>query len=81
MYIDVSLVNMFEKRYGKKYDIEKAIEECGIWCTADEIRFVEWEEFDAPLEEIMSEYYFIVMGNKIFFCSPEQFIKDCDEWT
>ena len=79
MYIDVSLVNMFEKRYGKKYDIEKAIEECGIWCTANGIRF-EWEEFEAPLEEIMSEYYFIVMGNKIFFCSPEQFIKDCDEW-
>lgn len=79
MYIDENLINTFRKRYGEKYNIEEAIEECGVWSTADGIRF-EWEDFEATLEEIMDEYYFIVERNKIFFCSPEQFINDCDEW-
>ena len=79
MYIDKSLIALCEERYGKNFDINKAIECCGIWYSLEGVR-AEWEDFDATLEEVISEYYFIIEENKILFCSPEQFISDCDEW-
>ena len=77
MYIDPILTNFFKKRYGEK-DIIIALDNCGIWYSLDGIR-AEEEDFDKTLEETMADYYYIIIDNKIKFCSPEQFLRDCDE--
>ena len=77
MYIDPILINFFEKRYGEK-DIIMALDNYGIWYSLDGIR-AEEEDFDKTLEETITDYYYIIIGNKIKFCSPEQFLQDCDE--
>lgn len=77
MYIDPELKFEFKSRYGNK-DIKKALDNCGIWYSLEGIR-AEEEDFYKTLEETMYEYYFIVIDNKIKFCSPEQFLQDCDE--
>ena len=83
MYIDVALIDDFQKRYPNIFigsDIENIIEECGIWYpTIDSVR-AEWEDFDASLEEICSTYYFIIDKNKFRFVSPETFWPDVEEY-
>ena len=77
MYIDADLIRYLEKENFRSTDVVEVIEECGIWYSFEGVK-AEWEDFDATLEEVMSEYYFVVDGNKIFFCSPEEFIDDCE---
>ena len=77
MYIDPVLIDFFEKRYGEK-DIIIALDNCGIWYSLDGIR-AEEEDFNKTLEETITDYYYIIIDNKIKFCSPEQFLQDCDE--
>ena len=80
MYIDVALINDFEKHYPNKWSsvLEDLIEKCGIWYSADGIR-AESEDFEMTLEEICSVYYFVVDKNKIRFCSPNQLWEDIEE--
>lgn len=79
IYIDEYLRRTFEERYrDKNLDIQDAIEQCGVWYSIDGIR-AEEEDFSLTLQEIITDYYFIVEGNTIKFCSPDMFIEDCDE--
>lgn len=82
MYIDVALIDDFQKKYPNTFisDIEKIIDECGIWYpTIDSVR-AEWEDFEASLEEICSTYYFIIDKNKFRFVSPLTFWSDVEEY-
>ena len=81
MYIDVALIDDFRKRYPSHYEIsiEKILEECGIWCTIASTR-AKNEDPDITLEEICSVYYFAIEGNKIFFCNPDEFWDDVEEY-
>lgn len=78
MYVDPALIDAFKSKYGNKKDIMEALDNCGIWYSLDSIR-AEEEDFDKTLEETMTDYYYIIIDNKIKFCSPEQFLQDCDE--
>lgn len=80
MYIDNELVQTFKKSYGDEYNIMEAIDENGVWYTLDEIK-EEWENPDLTLEEIISACYLVVEDNEMFFCTPEDFLYDCDEWV
>lgn len=81
MYIDVALIDEFDKKYGKilTSSLEVLLLRCGIWFSANGIR-AEQENFDLTLEEIFSEYYFIVDENTIKFASPEQLWEDMEEY-
>lgn len=77
MYIDPELVDYIIMNYGTKVDINKIVENCGIWCTLDGIR-AEWEAFEATLEDVITDTYFIVEDNKMFFCAVSNIIDDID---
>ena len=77
MFIDPELVCYIEKNYGYNIDVDKIVENCGIWCTADAIR-ADWEDFEATLEDIISDTYFIVEDNKMLFCSVNNILEDID---
>lgn len=81
MYIDVALIDDFNKKYPQYLgsELEKILNECGIWYSADGIR-AETEDFEMSLEEICSVYYFIINKNKIKFCSPDQLWEDIEEY-
>lgn len=81
MYIDVALINDFDKKYGKTLtsSLELLLLRCGIWFSADGIR-AEQENFGLTLEEIYSEYYFIIDENTIKFTSPDQLWEDMEEY-
>ena len=79
MIIDKELVDYVHTTFGKDIDAEKIVENCGIWCSLDGIR-AEWEYFEATLEEVMEETYFIVQDNKMFFCSSSQIFEDIAEF-
>lgn len=81
MYIDVALINDFQKRYPNVYVsvIEEILEECGIWYSANGIR-AETEDFEMTLEEICSVYYYIIDKNTIKFCNPDQLWEDIEEY-
>lgn len=66
-----------EREYGTAKRINELIEECGIWYTENELK--KEIDDDITLEEIMSDYYFVVEDNKILFCSVEQMIDDIRE--
>lgn len=70
MYIDPELEDYITMNYGIGIDIEKIVENCGIWYTLDGIK-AEWEEYEATLEEIVLETYFIIEDNKMLFCTSE----------
>ena len=79
MYIDVALINDFQKRYPNvaiSY-LENILEYCGTWYSADGIR-AESEDFDMSLEEIASVYYFVIEGNDIKFASPDPLWDDIE---
>jgi len=81
MYIDVALINDFQKRYPNvalSY-LEDILEYCGVWYSAEGIR-AESEDFDMTLEEICSVYYFIVDKNKIKFANPDALWEDIVEY-
>ena len=81
MYIDVALIDEFNKKYGNKLtsSLEILLLRCGIWFSIDGIR-AEQENFDLTLEEVCSEYYFIIDNNDIKFASPEQLWEDMEEY-
>lgn len=81
MYIDVALINDFQKRYpnvAMSY-LEDVLEYCGVWYSAEGIR-AETEDFDMTLEEIASVYYFIIEENKIRFTPPDALWEDIEEY-
>lgn len=77
MYIDPELIDYITKNYGKNIDIEKIIEHCGIWYSFEDIK-KEWEDYEATLEDIVSDTYFIIEENKILFCSVNNILDDID---
>ena len=79
MIVDKELVDYIHTTFGKDIDVEKIVENCGIWCSLDGIR-AEWEYFEATLEDVMEETYFIVQDNKMFFCSSSQIFEDIAEF-
>lgn len=77
LYIDLALIKFMEREYGTAKHINELIEECGIWYTENELK--KEIDDDVTLEEIISDYYFIVEDDKILFCSVEQMIDDIRE--
>lgn len=77
MFIDPELVIYIEKNYGYNIDIDKVVENCGIWCSLDGIK-AEWEDFEATLEDVISDTYFIVEDNKMLFCTVNNILEDID---
>lgn len=83
MFIDLELVDEFNRKYKDKPkyfpSLTVLLLRCGIWFSADGIR-AEQENFDLTLEEICSEYYFIIDENTMKFASPEQLWEDMEEY-
>ena len=83
MFIDLELVDEFNRKYKDKSkyfpSLTVLLLRCGIWFSADGIR-AEQENFDLTLEEICSEYYFIIDENTMKFASPEQLWEDMEEY-
>ena len=69
MYIDVALINDFQKRYPNVYV-----------SVIEEIFRAETEDFEMTLEEICSVYYYIIDKNTIKFCNPDQLWEDIEEY-
>lgn len=71
MYYDPSLVSDLE--IYEITDPRPYLEKCGVWKT------YERETEDLSLEEIFCNYYFIIKGDKILYCSPDIFIDQINE--
>lgn len=82
MYIDVSLIDDFKKRFPNRLasELEEVINNCGFWYPSVTSVQAEWEDFTMTLEEICSVYYFIIEKDSIKFVSPESFWDDVDEY-
>ena len=82
MYIDVSLIDDFKKRFPNRLasELVEVINNCGFWYPSVTSVQAEWEDFTMTLEEICSVYYFIIEKNSIKFVSPESFWDDVDEY-
>ena len=79
MYIDLALQKAVEHRHGK-VDLERLVEECGIWYPSPDAVRAEQEDFEMTLEEIFSEMYYVIIDNKFHFVSPNEFLDDVNKY-
>ena len=77
LYIDLALIRYIEKENFRTTDIDKIMENCGIWRTPDQTRD-DMGDPNATLEEMFDDHYFVIEDNKILFCSVEQMIDDIE---
>lgn len=77
LYIDLALIRYIEKENFRTADVDKIMENCGIWRTPDQTRD-DMGDPNATLEEMFDDHYFVVEDNKILFCSVEQMIDDIE---
>ena len=77
MFIDEELRQYITKEYGSNVDIDKILDNCGIWLTLEELS-KEWED-SVTLEEAMYQTFYIVEKNKILFCL-DGLLEDIEEF-
>lgn len=77
LYIDLALIRYIEKENFRTTDVNKIMENCGIWRTPDQTRN-DMGDPSATLEEMFDDHYFVIEDNKILFCSVEQMIDDIE---
>ncbi|MBR3209092.1 MAG: hypothetical protein IKF82_02370 [Bacilli bacterium] len=85
MYIEEDLFGWIENRCTKanigfnSERLEDIVNSCGVWYSLEGIRY-ETEDFDMTLEEALSEYWWVVIKDKISFVNPDEFAEDLDEY-